>query len=189
VSRPDRPHVRVGVMCERDARQHFLRVADRVADRWGIDRAAARQPRQEILPLAPIARTFADRLVVVGAAAGLVKPTTGGGIYYGLVSAALAASVLSEALHGGDAGAGKLEAYERRWRDQLASEFEAQHALRMLAHDMTDSDIERLFELVRTDGIMPIVRRTASFNRHRKLILALLKHPPVRQIMLSRLVC
>ena len=52
---------------------------------------------------------------------------------------------------------------------------------------MTDEDIEQLFELARTDGVMPIVRRTASFNRHRKLILALLKHPPVRQLLLRRL--
>ena len=189
VRRPDRPHVRVGVMCERNAPQHFQRVADSVADRWGFDRDSARRPRLKILPLAPIPRTFADRLVVVGAAAGLVKPTTGGGIYYGLVSAALAAEVLSDALHAGDASAPALEAYERRWRGQLASEFQAQHSLRLLAHRMTDDDIERLFELVRSDGVMPIVRQTVSFNRHRKLILALLKHAPVRQIVLNRLVC
>ena len=64
---------------------------------------------------------------------------------------------------------------------------QAQTRLRLLAHRMSDADIEQLFELARTDGVMPIVRRTASFNRHRKLILALLKHPPVRQLLLRRL--
>ena len=59
--------------------------------------------------------------------------------------------------------------------------------LRLVAHRMSDADIEQLFELARTDGVMPIVRRTASFNRHRKLIVALLKHPPVRQLILRRL--
>jgi hypothetical protein len=49
---------------------------------------------------------------------------------------------------------------------------------------MPDEDIEGLFELARTDGVMPIVRRTASFNRHRKLIVALLKHGPARQMFL-----
>ena len=97
--------------------------------------------------------------------------------------------MLTEALHRGDTGERVLQAYERRWRDLLAPEFQAQHALRLLAHDMSDDDIERLFELARTDGVMPIIRRTASFNRHRKLILALLRYPPVRQIMLNRLVC
>ena len=52
-------------------------------------------PRQKILPLSSIARTYRDRLLVVGDAAGLVKPTTGGGIYYSLLSAGLAADVLA----------------------------------------------------------------------------------------------
>ena len=54
---------------------------------------------------------------------------------------------------------------------------------------MSDAEIENLFELARTDGVMPIVRRTASFNRHRELILALFKHPPARQILFRYLVC
>ena len=53
---------------------------------------------------------------------------------------------------------------------------------RLLAQRMPDEDIEGLFTLARTDGVMPIVRRTASFNRHRKLIVALLKHAPARQM-------
>ncbi len=31
---------------------------------------------------------------------------------------------------------------------------------------------------------MPIVRRTARFNRHRELILSLLSHPPARRVLL-----
>ena len=67
--------------------------------------------------------------------------------------------------------------YEQRWRERLSAEFQAQTRLRLLAHRMSDSDIEQLFDLARTDGVMPIVRRTASFNRHRKLILALVETP------------
>ena len=60
---------------------------------------------------------------------------------------------------------------------------------RVLAQRMGDEDIESLFELALTDGVMPIVRRTATFNRHRQLILALFKHPPARQILFRSLVC
>jgi digeranylgeranylglycerophospholipid reductase len=178
---------RIGVMCEQDAPRHFARLADRVAARWKIDRGDIQRPRQKVLPLAPISRTFGDRLLVIGDAAGLVKPTTGGGIYYSLLSAALAADVLARALAGDTLGAAQLEPYERQWRARLSEEFQAQLSLRLAAHRMTDDDIEQLFELARTDGIMPIVRKTASFNKHRKLILALLKHPPVRQLLLRRL--
>ena len=178
---------RMGVMCEQDAPRHFGLLADRVAKRWQIDRRAIPRPRQKILPLAPIPRTYGDRLLAIGDAAGLVKPTTGGGIYYSLVSAALAADVLGGALADDDLCAERLAPYEHQWRERLQDEFQAQLSLRLFAHRMTDDDIEELFELARTDGVMPIVRRTASFNRHRKLILALMKHPPVRQLLLRRL--
>jgi digeranylgeranylglycerophospholipid reductase len=179
--------VRIGVMCEHDELRYFHRLAGRVAGRWGVREVDFGRPRQKILPLAPISRTYRDRLLAVGDAAGLVKPTTGGGIYYSLVSAELAADVLASALAENDLSASRLERYERDWRQRLSEEFQAQLSLRLAANRMTDGDIEELFELARTDGIMPIVRKTAQFNRHRKLILALLKHPPVRQLLLRRL--
>ena len=55
-----------------------------------------------MLPLGPIERTYATRLLAVGDAAGLVKATTGGGIYYSLLSGRLAADVLADALQTGD---------------------------------------------------------------------------------------
>jgi digeranylgeranylglycerophospholipid reductase len=167
---------RVGVMCENDAPKFFERLTARIADRWEIETSGVQRPRQKILPL-----------VAVGDAAGLVKPTTGGGIYYSLVSGALAADVLIDALSSDDLSADCLAPYERRWRGRLSAEFEAQLELRLVAHRMSDGDIEQLFDLARTDGVMPIVRRTASFNRHRKLIVELLKHPPVRQLILRTL--
>jgi flavin-dependent dehydrogenase len=146
------------------------------------------QPRQKVLPLAPLPKTHTDRVVVVRDAAGLVKPTTGGGIYYSLVSAAIAAEVLQAALRRGDVSSESLRAYENRWRARLAQELHAQLSLRLIAQRMSDQDIEDLFELARTDGIMPIVRKTASFNRHRNLILALFKHQPARQILFRKMV-
>ena len=44
------------------------------------------------IPLKPLPRTYGDRLIVAGDAAGQVKPTTGGGIYYGLLCADIAAN-------------------------------------------------------------------------------------------------
>ena len=58
--------------------------------------------------------------------------------------------------------------------------------LREIANDLSDNDIESLFELARTNGIMPIIRRTATFNRHRDLILSLLSHPPARRLLVRR---
>lgn len=188
VWRGDRPHVRIGVMCDRDAPRYFHRMVDRVRARWEILADAACRPHQKILPLAAIAGMYMSRLLAIGDAAGLVKPTTGGGIYYSLVSAAIAADVLADSLLRDDLGTSALAEYEHRWRARLDAELRAQTSLRLLTQRMSDDDIEDLFELARTDGVMPIVRRTGSFNRHRKLILTLFKHPPARQILFRHLV-
>jgi digeranylgeranylglycerophospholipid reductase len=182
VWRDGRPHARIGVMAERAAPMYFQRMLSRVASRWGIEPTLARPPRQKILPLAHIGQTFGDRLIAVGDAAGLVKPTTGGGIYYSLLSAAIGARVLGDALTQGDVSALALSEYERQWRARIETELDTQLSFRKLVQGMTDADIEGLFDLARTDGVMPIVKKTASFNRHRKLIVALLRHPPARQI-------
>jgi flavin-dependent dehydrogenase len=154
----------------------------RLAARWGID-DCGQPPRQKILPLGAIDRTYADRTLVIGDAAGLVKPTTGGGIHYSIWSAALGADVALDALAADRLDAAALASYERQWRDRLGEEFAEQRSLRDLVTRLSDQEIDSLFDLARTDGIMPIVRRTAQFNHHRHLIRALLRHPPARKIL------
>jgi flavin-dependent dehydrogenase len=159
-------------------------MVERVAARWGVQPDSACAPRHKVLPLGPIGRMIRDRLVAVGDAAGLVKPTTGGGIYYSLLSAELAADTLVPALRANRVGVDQLEPYERAWRHHIGSELRWQLILRRIAQRLPDSDIDRLFDLARTDGLMPIVRRTARFNRHRDFIMALLKHPPARRVLI-----
>lgn len=179
----DRAYVRVGVMCEGDASRFFQRMMDAIAPRWGVDATERLQPRQKVLPLAPLKQTYADRVLVLGDAAGLVKPTTGGGIYYSLVSASLAASTVVAALERDDVSASSLAEYQSRWRARLGAELRWQLVLRRVAQRLTDAQISSLFELARTDGLMPLLRQTAAFNHHREFIIALLKHPPARRVL------
>ena len=188
VTRPAGPCVRVGLMCEGDASILFRQFVNRVGPSWGIVPELVIEPRRRFLPLSTLPRTYASRLLVVGDAAGLVKPTTGGGIYYSLVSAAVAAETLIPALRSDRLDADALAVYQQRWRQRLGPELQAQLALRMLAQRMSDIEIDSLFDLALTDGVMPIVRRTAQFNRHRNLIVALFKHAPARRLLFRRLV-
>jgi flavin-dependent dehydrogenase len=188
VHRGDRTFARVGLMCERDAHERFDRFLARIGPRWQTSMSECRVvPRLKLLPLTPVEKTYATRLLAVGDAAGLVKATTGGGIYYSLLSGSLAAEVLSRALCADDLDEDALSTYEERWRALLGEELAAQTTLRRIADRLSDDEIEALFELARTDGIMPIVRRTATFNRHRDLILSLLSHPPVRRVFMRRM--
>jgi flavin-dependent dehydrogenase len=140
-----------------------------------------------MLPLGPVARTYADRVVAVGDAAGLVKPTTGGGIYYGMLSGAFAAEVLDEGLRGDRLDAGTLRRYEHVWRRHLGPEIRAGAAFRRIAQNLSDESIDALIALGRANGVVPILQRTAAFNWHRKAAVALLGHPSFRRIVLKSL--
>jgi digeranylgeranylglycerophospholipid reductase len=186
VQRASGTFVRIGVMSDGDAGGYFTRMVERVRERWHVAMPDA-APRRRMLPLGSVRRTYADRVLAVGDAAGLVKPTTGGGIYYSVVSGEIAGEVLASRLASNDLSAAALREYETRWRARFQSEFTAQHALRFVAQRMRDTDIDALFTLATTDGILPLVRQTARFNRHRDFILALLRHQPARRALFGRL--
>jgi digeranylgeranylglycerophospholipid reductase len=187
VQRASGTFARIGVMADGDAGVYFSRMLDRVRDSWGVTVPESLTPRRRMLPLGSVRRSYADRVVAVGDAAGLVKPTTGGGIYYSAVSGEIAADVLDAQLTSGDLSARALGEYERRWRGRFQSEFSAQLALRFVAQKMRDADIDALFSLATTDGILPLVRQTARFNKHRDFIIALLRHAPARRALFARL--
>ncbi len=178
---------RIGVMADSDPAAYFSRMIARVRERWGVGGPDTAAPRRRMLPLGSVKRTFGERVLAVGDAAGLVKPTTGGGIYYSVVSGEIAAEVLGSRLAVDDLSANAMREYEQRWRTRFQSEFTAQLALRFVAQRMRDTDIDALFSLATTDGILPLVRQTARFNRHRDFILALLRHQPARRALFGRL--
>jgi geranylgeranyl reductase family protein len=180
IRRGDRAYVRVGVMARQQSPGWYGSMVSRLKE-WGVEHDGD-PPRLKLLPLRSIERTYADRVMAIGDAAGLVKPTTGGGIHYSILSAALACDVAEDALRSNQLGAAVLRSYQVRWRRRLAAEFQAQWMLRRFAERMSDRQIDALFQLALTDGVMPIVHRTASFNHHRPLIQALLRHAPARQI-------
>jgi len=175
---------RLGVMCDGRAAARFQHFATRIRQRHGIT-SAWPAARVKVLPLAPVRRTYSRRVLAIGDAAGLVKPTTGGGIYYGLLTGQIAADVLSSALSESRVDAARLSAYERRWRTRLGPEIRAGLAFRTVASRLSDRAIDALVELARVDGILPLLRQTADFNWHRSAALSLLRHASFRRVVVS----
>lgn len=179
-TRDGAPKAQIGLLSSRDADGHlarFLRtpvVASRV-----LPGAPVRYRRRPI-PFRTIPSTFAERVLAVGDAAGLVKPTTGGGIYYSLLSAELAAATAAEALAAGDCSAAFLSRYQAAWQAALASEFRMGALFRCYASRLSDDQIDEAFELAASDPVARIIRDRASFNWHSAVILALWRSSSVR---------
>ena len=182
------PTARVGLMASSSAARRFARYTEALSARFGVPAdSPLASPRLKVLPLGPVRRTYGDRVVAVGDAAGLAKPTTGGGIYYSLLSGNIAAGVLAGALLQDRLDASALRAYEIEWRARIGPELRAGLAFRTLVARFDNRAVEALLELAAIDGILPLLRRTADFNWHRQTALALLRNPGFRRIVLNSL--
>jgi geranylgeranyl reductase family protein len=185
--RAGQPYQRLGLMADARAGTLFRSFATQLRTRFAVTDPEWPEPRLKILPLGPVNKTYGSRLLAVGDAAGLVKPTTGGGIYYSLISGQFAAETLDEALKTDDLRESRLKQYETRWRERLGAEIRIGLAFRLLASRLNDRGIDSIVELARIDGIIPMLRQTADFNWHRQSALALLRHSQFRRILLSSL--
>jgi digeranylgeranylglycerophospholipid reductase len=139
------------------------------------------------IPLKPLPRTYTDRVVVVGDAAGHVKPTTGGGIYYGLIGADIAVETIHEAICDGDCSARRLGSYERRWKRLLGRELRVGYWARRLYERFGDRQIDHLFSLVETHGVHEAILQSPdfSFDWHASSITKAMKHRELRQAIWS----
>jgi geranylgeranyl reductase family protein len=181
------PYARVGLMSESRAASRFREFTEALARDHDVATGRWPAPRLKILPLAPVTKTYAPRVLAVGDAAGLVKPTTGGGIYYGVLSGRLAAEVLQQALVRDRLDQRGLRAYEHEWRRRFGAEIRAGLAFRAVAARLDDGAIDALVHLARVDGLVPMLKRTANFNWHRDAALALLRNASFRRIVAASL--
>ena len=164
---------RVGLLTPKDARGRLRGLLERGAGFDGLRDPGPIRTRPVAQGL--LARTVGDRVLAVGEAAGQTKTTTGGGISYGLLCADLAADAVLDCFGRSSFGPAALAGYERRWKELLRKEILVGQRTRKMCARLSDGRIESLFQLARTDGIVPIIRDRADFDRHSGLILALLQ--------------
>ena len=144
-------------------------------------------PVTRALPLKAVPRSYSDRIVLIGDAGGFTKPTTGGGIFYSLLTASLAADTLIEAFRVGRFDAEALAPYRQRWRERLARELWAGEWVRRAAVRCSDAEIDRLVAALGAEQVSEAIQSRARFNWHRRLIVTLLQDPEIGSIFVRAL--
>ncbi len=134
--------------------------------------------RQRPIPLGILPCTYADRILVIGDAAGQVKPTTGGGIYFGHLGARMAAKVLGEALSSDNLTSSNLSRYQQEWRQSLGGEIRFGHWARQVHARLSERQIDWMFGILDSGGLGQAVLSSPSFSfdRHSQLLLASCKY-------------
>jgi digeranylgeranylglycerophospholipid reductase len=130
------------------------------------------------IPLGLRSELVQDRVMLVGDAAGMAKPTSGGGIYYGLVASEFLAPVADAGLRTDSLSRGDLLPYERQVKRVLGRELRKGNALRALYKRFRDADFNRLARLLSKPRPRAVIERVGDIDYPSRLVLPLLWAEP-----------
>ena len=129
-----------------------------------------------LIPIGPRSQTVAEGVMVVGDAAAQAKPTSGGGLYTGIVAAKIAGQVAAEHALAPQNNNG-LITYEKRWRDKLDRELSLGMALRRLYSNLHNSEINFIFDVLDKQPLLDVVTTYGDIDYPSLILKALLQHP------------
>jgi len=130
------------------------------------------------IPLAgPIPKTFSDGFLVVGDAASQVKPTTGGGIIFGLTCARIAGEVAYEAVKIQDFSEAFLSRYQSRWKRLVGFDLAAMLRMRRMLNSLSDSGIDGMIDLCRKLGVDSVLEKVGDLDFQGRSLIPMIKYP------------
>jgi digeranylgeranylglycerophospholipid reductase len=167
----------VGLLATSQAKLHLQNFLNNLSCQGRITSREV-EIEQKVIPVGTLARSYGDRVLVIGDAAGQVKPTTGGGIYFGHLGARIAAEVLDEALSSDNLTAGQLSRYQKQWKAKMGKELSRGYLARWAYTKLSDHQIEGIFNVLDSGGMAEALLNSSnfSFDWHSRLILAVLRH-------------
>lgn len=109
------------------------------------------------IPVGNRGRLVDDNIIILGDAAGQVKPISGGGIFTGMAAAKIAAEVASSAFVSNDFSRKSLSRYESRWKKGVGKELERAALVRRIFLQMTDEKLDLLFRVLDESSIKDVM--------------------------------
>lgn len=174
---------RIGVMTDGNAMQGLKNILNEVGQYTNICEDIGRIKRRGI-SFGTISKSYSNRIVAVGEAAGLVKTTTGGGIYYGLISAEIASQVIQQAFVKSDFSAKFLSKYEKLWKEEFVNEIKFGKYFHKFYSKLSDSSIDALFDAAKKDGLLTFISQEGKFDWHKNAVIKILRSPNLRKALL-----
>ncbi|MBS7650988.1 NAD(P)/FAD-dependent oxidoreductase [Candidatus Bathyarchaeota archaeon] len=147
-----------------------------------IDRGRLRDFKVEkvlagVEPAGPyMAPSYADNIMVVGDSAGHVKPTSGGGIYFGLKAAKIAGETAIKCLDKMNMSKRHLRIYEDEWVRAFGRELKVTLLIRRILNSLTDDEVDRLIRKMSEWDIKRIIERYGDTAYQSRVIGQIIPH-------------
>jgi len=125
----------------------------------------------------PIRKAFSNGFLVVGDAASHVKPTTGGGVIFGMTCAKIAAEVAYEALSQNDFSSDFLCTYQRRCNRTLGSDVKFMLRIKKMLDALPDDKIDDAIKFCAKIGLDKTLQNFEDIDFQGRSFLRMLWNP------------
>jgi digeranylgeranylglycerophospholipid reductase len=125
----------------------------------------------------PIPKAYTDGFLAVGDVASQVKPTTGGGVVFGLTCAGIAAEVAAEAVRRNNVSADVLQAYQKRCLDILGFDFSVMLRLRRFVDSLSDEKLDEVLRFCARMGVDRALGNVEEIDFQGQLLLKVAMKP------------
>ncbi|MFB3888706.1 MAG: geranylgeranyl reductase family protein [Candidatus Bathyarchaeia archaeon] len=125
----------------------------------------------------PIPKAYADGFLAVGDCASQVKPTTGGGVVFGVTCARIAAEVASGALKKGDVSEGTLRMYQRLFMEALGFDLGVMLRARRALDKFSDRKLDSIIRFAANVGLSDALRDVDEIDLQGRTLLTVLRKP------------
>jgi len=125
----------------------------------------------------PVEKAYSNGFLAVGDAASQVKPTTGGGVVFGLTCARVAAEIVYEALQKGDFSAQFVSCYQKRFQEILGFDFSVMLWIRRLLNKLSDKQLDDVIGFCTSFNLEKSVESFGDIEFQGQALLKALKDP------------
>ena len=125
----------------------------------------------------PISKAYANGFLAVGDAASQVKPTTGGGVIFGLTCAGIAAEVANEAVRRNDMSSNFLQTYQKRCADTLSFDFSVMLRIRRFLDSLSDEKLDEVLRFCARIGLDKTLGNVDEIDFQGQMLLKILTKP------------
>jgi geranylgeranyl reductase family protein len=124
-----------------------------------------------------IPKASSNGLLVVGDTASQVKPTTGGGVLFGLLCSKIAGEIASEALKQTNFSDSFLSCYQLRCKALIGSELTVMLWLRKMLDRLPDKRVDKLVALARKLELNQLLEASGDMDFQGRTLMHMLHHP------------
>ena len=131
-----------------------------------------------LIPFGTRNPSYTDRVLLTGDAAGMAKPTSGGGIYSGLISADAAFEVADKALQNNTLDSKTLSPYQDLISQRIGGELTKGHHLRKAFLSLNDDQLSEIISILGEPKVKDAIEKTGDLDYASLAAFSVLKAQP-----------